>query len=67
MTNFQISTIINKPTDIAAKALNNAENAPYWTTDLERFEVIKGGPNKVGSIGRLHYSQKGGKYIMEDK
>ena len=50
-----------------ADALNNADNFPYWQTDLERFEVIKGGPNQEGSIGRLHYSQKGRTYIMEDR
>ena len=67
MTNFEISTTINKPIDIVAAALNNADNFPYWQTDLERFEVVKGGPNQVGSIGRLHYSQKGRSYIMEDR
>jgi len=67
MTEFQISTIINKPVDIICKALNNPDNHTYWTTDLERFEVIKGGPDMVGSVARLHYSQKGKTYIMEDK
>lgn len=67
MTGFEISTTINKPIDIVAQALNNAGNFPYWQTDLERFEVVKGGPNQVGSIGRLHYSQKGRSYIMEDR
>lgn len=67
MTKFKISTIINQPSDIVIKALNNPENFPYWTTDLEKFEVIKGRPNEVGSIAHLHYSQKGRSYIMEDK
>lgn len=67
MTRFEISVIIDKLVDIVADALNNADNFPYWQTDLERFEVIKGGPNQEGSVGRLHYSQKGRPYIMEDR
>jgi hypothetical protein len=67
MTSFEISTEINKPVDIVTAALNNADNFPYWQNDLERFEVVKGGPDQVGSIGRLHYSQKGRSYIMEDR
>jgi hypothetical protein len=43
-----------------------AENATYWTTDLEEFEVVKGKPGEVGSIGRLHFVQKGHEHIMED-
>ncbi|MDY6965674.1 MAG: SRPBCC family protein [Halobacteriota archaeon] len=67
MTRFEISITINKPADIVTEALNNPENFPYWQTDLEKFEVVKGEPNQVGSVGRLHYSQKGKSYIMEDK
>lgn len=67
MTKFEVSTTINKPSDIVAKSLNNQDNFTYWQTDLEKFEVVKGGPNQVGSIGRLHYRQKGQSYIMEDK
>ena len=67
MITFEISTIVDKPADIVSKALNNPENHPYWTTDLDRFEVIKGRANEVGSIARLHYSQKGRPYVMEDK
>lgn len=67
MAKFEVSIIINKPANIITKALNNPNNAPYWQTNLEKFEVVKGGPNQVGSIGRLHYSQKGSKYVMKDK
>jgi hypothetical protein len=67
MTSFEISTTINKPITIVTQALNNADNFPYWQTDLKKFEVVKGGPDQVGSIGRLHYSQKGKSYIMEDR
>ncbi len=64
---FKVSTIINKPIDIVTEALMNPNNFPYWQKDLEKFEVIKGKPGEVGSIGHLHYSQKGNSYVMEDK
>lgn len=67
MSRFEISVTINKPVDVVTQALNNADNFRYWQTDLKRFEVIKGGPNQVGSVGRLHYSQKGRPYTMEDR
>lgn len=67
MTEFVVSTTINRPAYIVTEALNNPKNFPYWQTDLKEFEVVKGGPNQVGSIGRLHYCQKGLPYIMEDK
>lgn len=67
MTGFKISIPINKPADIVTDALNNPENFPYWQTDLKKFEILGDEPNQVGSVGRLHYSQKGRSYIMEDK
>ena len=67
MTSFEISAVINEPIDVVNKALNNADNFPYWQTNLERFEVVKGGSKQEGSIGRLHYSQKGRAYVMEDR
>jgi hypothetical protein len=67
MTQFKISIIIDRQVDIITKALNNPQNFPYWQTDLEKFEVIKGEANQVGSVGHLHYRQKGKPYIMEDK
>jgi hypothetical protein len=67
MTTFKVSTIINQPIDIVIKALMNPDNFSYWTTDLVKFEVIKGKPGEVGSIAHLHYFQKGHSYVMEDK
>ena len=67
MTTFTISTIINQPIEIVIKALMNPDNFPYWTTDLEKFEVIEGKLGEVGSIGHLHYYKKGRSYVMEDK
>lgn len=62
-----MSIVIHKPVDIVVNALMNPDNFPFWQKDLEKFEVIKGKPGEVGSIGHLHYSQKGRSYIMEDK
>lgn len=67
LVEFEISTTIYKPVDIIIDALNIPENHVYWTSHLERFEVIKGGPNQVGSIAHLHYLENGRRYIMEDK
>lgn len=67
MVKFEISTVINQPIDVISKALSNPENHVYWTTNLEKFEVIKGAPNEVGSVARLHYLENGRSYIMEDK
>ena len=67
MLTFSVNTIIDKPVDIVVKALMDPDNFPFWQTDLERFEIIKETPDKVGSIGHLHYNQKGRTYILEDK
>ena len=67
MTTFKINTVINRSVDIVNKALLNLDNFPFWQTYLKKFEIIKGEPGKIGSIGRLHYSQKGRSYILEDK
>lgn len=67
MSKFKTGIIINKPIDIVVKAYLNPDNIIHWTKDLERFEIIKGTPGEVGSVARLHYIQKGRKYIMEDK
>jgi hypothetical protein len=67
MTTFKINIIINQPVDVVHKALMNPDNFPFWQTDLEKFEVVKGKPGEIGSIGHLYYSQKGQSYIMVDK
>ena len=67
MTTFEVSIVINKPIDIIVKALMNPNNFPYCQKDLKKFEVIKRAPGEVGSIGHLHYSQKGRSYVLVDK
>ena len=67
MTTFEASVILNQPIDIIVKALMNPDNFPYWQKDLKKFEVIKRAPGEVGSIGHLHYSQKGRSYVLVDK
>lgn len=67
MTSFKASIVIDRPVDVVVQALMNPDNFPYWQTDLERFEVVKLRPGMVGSVGRLHYSQKGRSYVLEDR
>ena len=67
MTQFEVSIEINKPVNIVVDALMNHKNFVYWQTNLEKFEVMKETDEKVGSVARLHYNEKGRKYIMEDK
>ena len=67
MVQFDVSIVINKPVNIVVDALMNHNNFVYWQTNLEKFEVIKETEEKAGSIAKLHYNEKGRKYIMEDK
>lgn len=57
---------IAQPPEVVAEAFLDPDNAVYWTKDLERFEVISGGPGEIGSVAHLHYAQKGRTYIMVD-
>jgi hypothetical protein len=63
---FKIGININQPADIVNQALMESENAPRWTSDLEKFEVVKGEPGLTGSIAHLHYRQGGRSYVMEE-
>ena len=63
---FKISINVNQPADIVNQALMEPENAPLWTSDLEKFEVVKGEPGLTRSIAHLHYRQGGRPYIMEE-
>ncbi len=63
---FEMEILINAPSDVVDEALWTPGNAVYWTTGLEKFEVVKGKPREVGTVGRLHYVQGGKEHIMED-
>ncbi len=67
MTEFEIHTTINAALQTVVDALQNPDNAVYWTTDLERFETIVKTPDLVGSVAKLHYKQNGKSYVMEDR
>ena len=67
MPTFQVSTIIHRPVETIVAALMNADNHPYWTKHLERFEVLSGEAGKAGAVGRLHYLENGRRYVMEDR
>ena len=66
MTRFSVHIFIHQPVGVVCDALMNPDNFPFWTTDLERFEVINGEPGEVGAVGLLHYSQRGQSYVMRD-
>ena len=63
----RISTRINKSNDIVYQAFINPDNMLKWSTDLEKFEIIKGKFGEIGATARLHYNQKGRKHTMEDR
>ena len=52
---------------VIAEAFLDPNNHVYYTTDLERLEVIKRQPGEVGSVAHLHYRQKGRGYVLEDE
>jgi len=66
MTSFKTTIRINQPAEVIDQAFMDPANALHWTSDLERFEVVKGKPGEAGAIARLHYSQKGRTHVMED-
>ena len=58
--------LIRQTPQIIEAAFLNPENAIYWTSDLEHFEVISRTPNLVGSVAHLHYKQGERRYILKD-
>jgi hypothetical protein len=66
MVIFKMEILINAPSEVVDEALWTPGNAECWTKDLERFELVKGKPREVGTVGRLHYVQGGKEHIMED-
>jgi hypothetical protein len=67
MTEFSVTTTIRRPLEIVVAAMMNADNQVFWMRDLESFEVVKGAPGETGAVARLHYLQKGRRYVMEDR
>ena len=67
MVSIEETVWIDRPASVITAALMDPENVIYWTSDLERFEVIAGEPGKVGARARLHYAQGDQTYTMEDE
>jgi len=66
MPTVEMEVEIAQPPEIVAEAFLDPANAAFWTTDLDRFEVVSGEPGEVGSVAHLHYIQGGREYVMKD-
>jgi uncharacterized protein YndB with AHSA1/START domain len=66
MPTVKLTVEIARPPELVAAALLDPDNAVHWMADLERFEVISGGPGVPGSVAHLHYIQKGRPYVLKD-
>lgn len=64
---LNVETALGAPIETVAAVLTSAEDAPKWQNHLVRMEVVKGGPNQIGSLARLHYVENGRAYVMEDE
>ena len=66
MPTIEANVEIAQPPATVAAAFLDPGNAVYWTTDLDRFEVVSREPGEVGSVAHLHYIQDGRPYVLED-
>ncbi len=66
MTQFTIAVIINKSVEIVYQAFIDPDNMLKWSTDLEKFKIVKGEFGEIGATMQLYYNQKGRIHIMED-
>jgi hypothetical protein len=66
MPTIEVKIDIAQPPEVVAQAFMDPDNAPFWNTDLQRFEVISEEPGVVGSVAHLHYQQGDKTYVMED-
>lgn len=67
MPKLIVSAIINQPVNIVYKAYIEPDNMLKWSTNLVKFEPVKGEFGEKGSYAHLHYEQKGRSYILKDE
>jgi hypothetical protein len=66
-TTIEVSVFINASPEAVARVILDPTRAVFWTSGLERFEVVSGSPGQVGSLARLHYREGERRYVMEDR
>lgn len=66
-TTVRASVLVARPPEAIARVLLDPNLATRWTSDLERFEVVRREPGEEGSLARLHYNENGRRYVMEDR
>jgi hypothetical protein len=63
--NFEVR--LHAPAEVVAAVLTSAKDAPAWQEGLVEMEVVRGGPNQVGALARLHYVEDARSFVMQDE
>jgi len=61
------TVLLRAPLDVVVAILSSAEDAPLWQHGLVRMEVLSGTAGTPGAKARLHFEERGKRYVMEDE